>query len=180
MASGALEVVSHSALNAKIREIRDLMGESGDIARYVIKNEDGSYSAVGIEGLGKQTLVGEVYQVDYTYNLHDEGNEIYTQIYTDESWSALASALYSAEATVMNDKATDGQINAGLTALETAHKALQRRVFYKPYDYNGRIYYEAICNANDADTYGKDAFTGHLRKRRLIFFGDFVIVIVVQ
>lgn len=160
VASGALENVSHGALNTKIDEIRDLVGESGDIARYVVKNEDDSYAVMGHEEYTQKeydgwTKVGEINQVDYTNNLHDEGNDIHTQIYTDESWSALASALYSAEATVMNDKATDGQINAALTALETAHKALQRRVFYKPYDYNGRIYYEAICNANDADTYGK-------------------------
>lgn len=160
VASGALEVVSDGALNDKIGEIREMMGQTGDIARYVIKSQDGSYAVVGHEEYTQKdyeswTIVGEVNQVDYTGNLHDEGNDIHTQIYTDESWSALASALYSAEATVMNDKATDGQINAALTALETAHKALQRRVFYKPYDYNGRIYYEAICNANDADTYGK-------------------------
>ena len=39
--------------------------------------------------------------------------------------------------------------------MEAAENELQRRVFYKPYEYNGGLYFEAICNANDADTYGK-------------------------
>lgn len=160
VASGALEAVSYDALSAKIGEVRGMMGTSEDIARYVIKNEDGSYAAVGHEEYTEEDydsweIVDEVNQVNYANNLHDEGNDIFTQVYTDTSWSALASALYSAEATALNQQATDGQINAALTALETAHKSLQRRVFYKPYDYNGRIYYEAICDANNADTYGK-------------------------
>ena len=152
--------VSHNAIDTKISEIRAEVGTSSDVARYVIKNSDESYAAVGHEEHTQKvhdgwTIVGEVYQVDYSNNLHDEGNGIHTQIYTDASWSSMASALYHAEATAMNPNATDEQLNAALTALETAHESLQRRVFFKAYDYNGRLYYEAICNANDADTYGK-------------------------
>ncbi|MBQ7874927.1 MAG: Ig-like domain-containing protein [Oscillospiraceae bacterium] len=155
-----LENVSTEALETKIDEVREIMGTSENIARYVIKNNDGSYSIIGNEEHTQEThdgwnIVDEIYQVDYSNNLHDEGNELYTQIYTDESWLSLASALYSAESAVLNPKHTDAELNSALTALETAQKSLQRKVFYTPYEYNGKLYYEAICNANDADTYGK-------------------------
>lgn len=159
-AEAQLEEISVDAVDAKIAEVRELMGTSENVARYVIKNKDGSYSAVGDEEHTQEahdewTVVGTVYQVDYNENLHDEGNGILTQIYTDESWVALADALYDAEAAAMNDSLTDAQLNAAFTALETAQENLQRKVFYTPYEYNGVLYYEAICSASDADTYGK-------------------------
>lgn len=164
-AASGLQRVSLDALSAKATEIRAEMGtyETGDnryAVRYVIKNADGTYAVKGQDGYTQEELdswnvVHTIYQVDYDKNLHDEGNDIYTQIYTEESWTALANALYNAEATALDADATDGEVNSALTALETAYNSLQRKVFFKPYEYNGRIYYEAICNANDLDTYGK-------------------------
>lgn len=193
-AEAALETASADAVSAKISEVRDLMGTTQNVARYVIKTENGNFIAVGSEAHTEEehnewNIVGQVYQVDYQNNLHDEGNGILTQIYTDESWRALAVALYNAETAVMNvnaageamlvqvDETADGgtasgdetnekeevktrplteaEIDAVLTELEEAHEALQRQVFYAPYEYNGTIYYEAICDAANADTYGK-------------------------
>ncbi len=159
-AKAGLEKISTAAVEAKVDEIRDLMGTSDKIANYIIKNKDGSYSAVGDEDHTQEThdswnIVDEVYQVDYKKNLHDEGNELFTQIYTDESWNALANALYDAEETLLGVNLNDNGLDAALTALDNAQKGLQRRVFYTPYEYNGAIYYEAICEAGSTDTYGK-------------------------
>ena len=147
-ADAALEKISKETLNEKIREMREIMGTTDKTTD--VTNEDGE-------------VIGTVNQVDYNKNLHDEGNEIFTQIYTDESWITLAKALHKAEITAgkdvitpeNEDGLTDEEINAAITRLEKAYAGLERRVFYSPYEYNGRIYYEAICNANDADTYGK-------------------------
>lgn len=163
VASGALEVVSHSALASKAQEIRAMMGtyqHDSDPARWVIKNADGTYAVKGEDFYTQKEIdswdvVHSIYQVVLDNNLQDEGNNIFTKKYTDESWYALAEALYNAEAISLKPDATDGEINAALTALETAEKSLQRCVYFKPYEYNGSIFYEAICNANDADTYGK-------------------------
>lgn len=152
----ALTPVSHDAMTEKIEEIRDLMGETTDVARYVMKAADGSYYTMGEytqDQLDGATKVGDVYQVDYNKNLKDEGNDIKTPIYTDESWSALAAALYEAEAVNMNADATDAAMDAALTALETAYEALERKVFYLPYEYEGNLYYFAISDVED--TYGK-------------------------
>lgn len=145
-AEANLEVISTDAVETKISEVRELMGTSpsdkAEPKEYFDENGEVYY---------------EANQVDYNKNLHDEGNEIFTQIYTDESWQNLANALYDAEATVSKpiDKLTDAELNAVLTELTDAEEKLQRRVFYTPYEYNGKIYYEAICDASNADTYGK-------------------------
>lgn len=166
-ANGQLIEVDKAALIAKIGEIRTMMGESEDMARIVVEDaKTGAYLALNpytAEQLG--TKKGEINQVDYNNNLHDEGNDVFTPIYTDESWLALASALYDAEATEMNPKATDPQIDAAITAMETAFENLQRKVFYVPYDYNGSLYYYAVTNEvnpipdttpeGKIDTYGK-------------------------
>lgn len=140
-ADTALENVSTEALEAKIAEVREIMGTSDQEKRKATDSEG--------------NVLGSIYQVDYNKNLHDEGGEIFTQIYTDESWMNLANALYDAEETKLNTKITDAELNGDLTALVEAKENLERKVFYTPYEYNGKIYYEAICNANDADTYGK-------------------------
>ena len=164
-AAGELQNVSVDALASVAAEHRAEMGtfETGDLrnpVRYVVKNEDNSYAVKGESGYTQEefdswNIVQTIYQVDNDSNLKDEGNDIFTEIYTDESWDALANALYNAEATALKPDATDDEVNAALTALETAHNALQRKVFFKPYDYKGQIFYEAICNASDTDTYGK-------------------------
>lgn len=164
-AVAGLEKVSPDALDARADEIRAEMGtyatgDNRNPVRYVIKNTDGTYAVKGEDGYTQEefdswNIVHTIYQVNHDQNLHDEGNDIYTEIYTEASWTALANALYNAEATVLKPDATDGEVNSALTALETAYNSLQRKVFYTPYEYNGRIYYEAICDANNADTYGK-------------------------
>ncbi len=152
----ALAEVSDAELQAKISELRAFAGETDTLARVVVEDaKTGEYLALNpytAEQYGAKK--GEIMQVDYNNNLHDEGNDVYTPIYTDESWSALASALYSAEALDMNPKATNAQIDAAISAMQTAYDNLQRMVFYMPYDYNGTLYYYAISDVSD-DTYGK-------------------------
>ena len=156
-----LTPVSVAALSEKAEQIRTKMGKNeGEIAGYVIENADGSYSFVGNEDHTQQehdswVIKQTLYRVDYNKNLHDEGHEIYTQIYTDAAWDALAVALYQAEFVALNPVSADDEISGALTALETAEKALTRQVFYTPYTYEGSVYYEAICDAENVDTYGK-------------------------
>lgn len=161
LASENLTNVSHEALQAKITEIRTLMGQTTDLARYVFVAEDGSYyAASGATEAQVANSVGQIYRVNYENNLKEEGNDIKTPIYTDESWMALASALYEAETVDMDAKAADAAIDAALTALKTAHEALERKVFYLPFDYNGDLYY--FASTSETDTYGKwyyDDFT---------------------
>ena len=122
-------------------------------ARTAIKFlvEDGRFDY--IESGSLLGVKAKIYRVDYNNNLQDEGSDVYTPIYTDESWSALAAALYAAEVVNTNDNATDDEIDAAIMALETAEKALQRRVYYIPYEYNAQLYYLAI--SDETDTYGK-------------------------
>lgn len=156
-----LTPVSKDAVNEKIDQLREEMGAiSGDHGGIVIKNPDGTYSVVGTEEHTQEEhdsweIVGNIDRVDYSKNMVNEGNDIYTPHYTDATWNALASALYEAEAVAMNPDATDEQINAALTALDNAQKALSRQVFFTPYEYRGSIYYAAICEEENADTYGK-------------------------
>ena len=160
-AAKGLEAVSKDAVNNKITQLREEMGQITDeVGRVVVKNSDGTYSAMGGADYTQDEYdswekVGEIYRVDYNKNLNNEGNDLYTPHYTDATWNALANALYEAEAVAMNPDATEDEINAALTALDNAQKALSRQVFFKPYEYRGVIYYEAICDAENADTYGK-------------------------
>jgi len=159
-AADGLEIVSQEPVTNKIAQLRAQMGETEDLVYYVIQDENGNVVAAGNEEHTQEVhdswdILGEVKRVDYGQNLQDEGNEIYTPIYTDESWSSLANALYEAERLTKDKNATDEQLNAALSAIEISEKALERRVFYKPYEYKGVIYYEAICEAENADTYGK-------------------------
>lgn len=157
-----LTPVTHDALSGKILELRDMMGRTENVAAYVVHDEaNDAYVAVGApteEQMGNAK--GTIYRVDYKYNLNDEGGDVFTPIYTDDSWSALAAALYAAEATHLYDKATDAQIDAAITALETAKNNLEHCVFYVPYEYEDVVYYYAIPRTGEAtedvdDTYGR-------------------------
>lgn len=152
--------VSHEAIDNKIAEIRDKVGTVDETARHVVNDGENGYTALGNEEHTQDehdswTIVGEINRVDYNKNMIDEGNGVYTTIYSDESWNALAGALYEAEAVVMNPDATEDQINAALTALENAEKALSRQIFFTPYEYKGDLYYLAICESTNEDIYYK-------------------------
>lgn len=155
-AKAALVETTHETLNAKITEVREFMGQTTDLARYVLADYDGNYYSVDEyteDELAGWTILGEIYRVDYANNLNDEGEGIMTPIYTDESWSNLAVALYDAETVDMDANASDDSIDAALTALETAYDALTHNVYYIPHEYEGTIYYFAI--SEETDTYGK-------------------------
>ena len=90
--------------------------------------------------------------------MHDEGNDFFTPVYTNETWEALADALYRAELlqwTFDNNLAEKNtvDIDKAISDLEISYKALSRKIFYEPYDYNGVLYYRGLTN--DSDTYGK-------------------------
>ena len=154
LAQRGLVDVSHEVLADVISSYRDFMGETQDLARYVIKDAQGNYKAIDPYTLEQQDKkVGEIYRVDYAKNLQDEGNDVFTPIYTDESWQALAAALYDAEAINMQPDATNAELDAAILALDVAKEALERKVFFIPYDYNGTLFYFAI--SEETDTYGK-------------------------
>lgn len=91
-----------------------------------------------------------------TNNQKDEGNGVYTSIYTDGSWNVLADAVSQAEAVVdLDDDATEDQINDALTALEEAKEALEFAAYFIPYEYNGRLFYMVSGQADAEDTYGR-------------------------
>ncbi len=153
-AQQGLVKLTHDALKNAIKEIRDMMGKTDHLARYVIVDEDGNYVAIEAYTKDQESAkVGEIYRVNYAMNLLDEGNDVKTPVYTDESWSALAATLYDTEALDMNPKATEEQIDNAISALSAAKEALQRRVYFTPYDFEGNIYYMAI--SDETDTYGK-------------------------
>ena len=157
-AFSGLTVVSKDALDTKVTDIRTMMGKTTDLARIVLLDENGNYIALGEytqEQYDKRLTDIEIFRVDYSKNLRDEGNGIKTAIYSDESWSALASALYAAEAVIADKNATDELINGALTTLETAHKALEHGAYFLPYDFNGTLYYYAVPKDAKDDTYGK-------------------------
>ena len=157
---GQLMEVSNAALNTKVLEIRKFMGETTDVVGYIVDMAVDGYVAM-LEGTKTQEETwkteneGEIFSVDNEKNLNNEGNDIYTAIYTETTWNALANALYQAEAVVANEDATDDQLNGALSALDEAQKALQFAVVYVPYEYNGDLYYMARSEADAEDTYGR-------------------------
>ena len=142
-----------SVLKDKIDEIRELMGKTNDKV-YVITLENGKYIKNKTEFTQEQLKnnVGVVYRVDYNKNLKNEGNGLNTKIYSDASWTALATALYDAEATFHDKKATETEIDAALLVLETAYNSLQPALYFMPCDLHGEIYYYAI--SDEKDSYG--------------------------
>lgn len=149
-----LEEVSHDALGNMIDDMRDELGETDQVARVVVKDGNNNYTALATYTQEQyDNSIAKINSVDYENNLRDEGNGIYTAIYSDASWNALAAALYSAEAVFADDYATDAQVDAAMTALETSYDALEFAAYFLPYDYNGDLYYQAI--STETDTYGK-------------------------
>ncbi len=154
----ALEEISLSVLGEMIDSLRDFMGKTNDPARYVLHDAEGEryYSVASYTEEQKAAMVGTVYRVDYNNNLRDEGNGVRTAVYTDESWSRLAAALYDAEVVYTWNNYTDYKaVDAALTAMEVAYDTLQLRVFFVPYEYEDVLYYRAVTEYEDADAYGK-------------------------
>ena len=154
-----LTPVSRTALSEKAQEVRETMGtDDTKIGAYVIdKGVEGYIAAIGYtaDEMANWTEITQLKSVNHELNKNDEGNGIYTAKYTDATWNALAAALYQAEAVAMNEGASDDQINAALSALVEAEKALTFAVFYVPYEYEGNLYYMAKCEAEAEDTYGR-------------------------
>ena len=156
-----LEKVSAEALAAKALEVRKTVGTDAEmVGAYVIdEGKDGFVaktegSEADIAGW-KAKNEGTINSVNHELNKNDEGNGVYTAVYTDETWNALADALYQAEAVAMNENATEDQIDSALTALDAAEKALEHAAYYIPYEYNGDLFYKAVRKAEtDKDTYG--------------------------
>ena len=91
-----------------------------------------------------------------TENQKDEGNGLYTSIYTSDSWNALSEAVSQAESVVELDKdASEDQIDDAMTALEEAKEALEFAAYYIPYEYNGNLFYMLSSQTDAEDTYGR-------------------------
>ena len=160
LAKEALEVISKDSLQEEIKAIREKVGKTTDIARIVIES-DGRYYATSTyteEQLTKNK--GFIYLVDHTKNLTSYGDGVDTEIYTINSWMNLASALYEAETLALDPNATEKEIDDAITALDTANKALSRRMYYIPYVLEGEhgttLYYKSFAaeGQDDIDTYG--------------------------
>ncbi len=149
--------VSATALTEKAAQIRQIMGKAeGVTGAYVYDDKDKGYVAEYEDKTDADNKpVATLSSVNNELNKKDEGNNVFTAVYTDESWNALADALYQAEAVAMNAKATDDQINAALTALSEAENALEFAVYYIPYEYNGSLFYMAKSETEAEDTYGR-------------------------
>ena len=153
------------ALDAKIAEIRELMGTSNETGAYVVVNDNGTaedtkddYYEALTEYTTEQIAAkkGELKGVDGEKNLIDAGNNAKTVVYSAESWTNLAKALYAAEAIqMMGDAAQYPQVSAAVEALADAHAALEREVYFTAYELNGTLYYKATSLAEDNDAYGK-------------------------
>lgn len=157
-AKNELKAVTVEELGNLITEIRDMVGTTEDIATYVLKDEaTGKYVNVNPHTMEQaDKAAGKIYRVDYDKNLRDEGNGAMTPIYTDASWQNLAAALYEAELVHGWNNTAYEDVDAAITALQAAKDALESRVYFIPYDYEGALYYYAIPGdpAVDEDTYG--------------------------
>lgn len=123
-----------------------------------------------VEGLAEATFGLQVVSVDTlaanvnavrsefmsTDNQKDEGNGLYTAIYSDDSWNNLSNAVAQAENVVALDRdASEDQIDDALTALEEAKEALEFAAYYIPYEYNGNLFYMSSGQEDAEDTYGR-------------------------
>ena len=155
VAASGLEKIELSVLGNKIDEMRQLMGETTDVARYVFYDEANKryYCTDTYTEEQKESKVGEIFRVDYHNNLRDEGDGIKTRVYTDSSWSNLAATVYDAEVVYRWNNTDYTAIDNAVTAMKTAYDALEFAVFFMPYDYNGALYYFAV--SDETDTYGK-------------------------
>lgn len=158
-ASKALAPIDMNALNKKIEEVRAKVGRTTVNGAIVVKTTVDGVDSYTVDLLEDNVDVLEedgarIKRVDYNKNLHDEGNGFKTRIYTDESWTALAKALYTVEGmAAVNASLPADTIDEAITALDDALNGLERAVYYQPYDYNGYLYYKAI--SDEPDTYGK-------------------------
>lgn len=155
VAKSGLEKIDKKVLGDKIAEVRELVGQTQDIAFYVLydaKNKS-YYRTDEYTNEMKDQSKGAIFRVDYNNNLRDEGNDVKTRIYSDSSWLNLAAAVYDAEMVYQWNNKDASVIDAAVTALETAYDALEFAVFFEPYDCNGALYYRAI--SDEPDTYGK-------------------------
>lgn len=155
-ARAALTRVSKDAVNEQIAQLRNEMGTSQKVGAYIVTNEDGTMELV-TEFTGTEEWIATatpVYGVDYGNNNLDGEEGVQTPIYTDESWNGLAGALYNAEMIAGKAGATDEEVDAALTTLETAKKALTYQVAFIPYEYKETIYYKTSYDADAGDVYG--------------------------
>lgn len=114
----------------------------------------------GLQTVSVDTLAANVNAVRSEFmstdNQKDEGNGLYTTIYTDDSWNELSNAVVQAESVVALDRdASEDQIDDAVTALEEAKKALEFAAYYIPYEYNGNLFYMSSGQADAEDTYGR-------------------------
>lgn len=144
-----------TALQGKIDEIRKIMGTTDEIAGCVIIDENGDYVladpyTMDQEGASKHNIM----RVNYDKNILDKyGNDVVVRHYSDESWANLASALYQAEFVVAtHDNLSYEEIDPIISALDTAYKALEREVYFTPYDLEGELYYLATYPASENET----------------------------
>lgn len=150
-AEEGLQGVVVESLQDKIDAVREITGKTGVVGAY-LSSDNQPVMLVDGDTTVPSGAKKSVYRVDYNKNLHDEGNGFVTRIYDDESWKALAQALYTAECIAASgpSKAT---IDETILALDAAVKGLTRGVYYQPYDYEGTLYYMGI--SEETDTYGK-------------------------
>ena len=156
-AQDALEQVSLQLLKDKIDAIRGMMGQTDDLACLVLEDAEnkrvytvkGSYTDDQFE-----SKIGTINRVDYTNNLKDNGNGVMSPVYTDESWSKLADALYDAEAVYNHNTYTDYVVmDQAISALQEAFDTLVRNLYFEAFEYQDELYYFAVTD--DSDTYGK-------------------------
>ena len=157
-AKDGLEIISREPLTNKTAQVRELTGALDDETIYLsVQNKDDSISVITPSEYKAEEMkiVGRVNAVNSGKNQNYEGNGIYTPIYTQDSWDVLVSALYEAEALLLQETVAEEQLDYALSVLEAAEKSLERELFFRPYAYQNTIYYEAICESENADTYGK-------------------------
>ena len=153
-----LQKLSDDVLDLAISDLRDFMGQTEENA-YLVHKFDENGNPVLLKNATQEQLdqgVGFVKSVNYNNNLRDEGNGVYTPIYTDESWYALADTLYRAEAMLLNAALTPAQKDMAITQMQLAYEALDFAVYYTAYDLEGAIYYKAVPSnkVEDPDSYG--------------------------
>ncbi len=152
-AKANLVEVDISALEAEVAAYREKYGTSGTPARYLVKDANDVVTAVNPYTMEQyDNKIGTIYRLDPSKNTDADG----LPIYTDASWNNLAAAIYDAELLLYYNNALPlDDVDAALTAVDTAEKALERNVLFEPYVYQESIYYFAITDPENKDTYGK-------------------------
>lgn len=138
------------------------VSENSVASQIEIRNavSDLTEAIYGLQTVSVDTLAANAAEVRSeilgTENQKDEGDGLYTEIYTDDSWNAIEEAVAQAEAVVeLGNAATENEINDALTALEDAEEALEFALYFLPYEYNGNLYYMASSEKEATDTYGR-------------------------